>query len=172
MQEPLIISVDRRSNRWNQELHLRSAHLFDADRYRPSSRMLGRCHLHSALDEVVFAAKGIGTWHSIRNETPERCMCPSEHLPMDICHNANSIHLQSAGQGRASAKLKKHPTSLAPGVMAMSYLLIATGRAEVMVDPIANTMGSRRCSTCRRRSPAVASQAGLANRPSSWRRRR
>lgn len=91
-----------------------------------------------ALDEIVFAARGSGAWHSIRQGELRRCQVSSRKLEdgLFVVSQVDSFAEREAGQGfRALEQTAYITRTWGDGY---GYLLIATGRAELMVDPIAN----------------------------------
>jgi histidinol-phosphatase len=91
-----------------------------------------------ALDEVVFAAVGSGCWHSARGSTPQPCHVSDRKLSegLFVVSQVDSFDKIGAGQGYRAIEKESYITrSWGDGY---GYMLVATGRAEVMVDPIAN----------------------------------
>lgn len=91
-----------------------------------------------ALDEMVFAARGAGAWHSVRQSEPRRCQVSSRQLDegLFVVSQIDSFGDRGAGQGYRALEQAAYITrTWGDGY---GYLLIATGRAELMVDPIAN----------------------------------
>lgn len=91
-----------------------------------------------ALDEIVFAARGLGTWHSARGSDVTRCKVSSKTLEegLFVVSQVDSFGQRGAGDSyRAIEKAAYISRSWGDGY---GYMLVATGRAELMVDPIAN----------------------------------
>ncbi|QDV27701.1 histidinol-phosphatase [Aureliella helgolandensis] len=91
-----------------------------------------------ALDELVFAARGCGAWHSVSGRTPTRCHVSQKPLDQGlfVVSQVDSFHKRGAERGYESLEQAAYITrSWGDGY---GYLLVATGRAELMVDPIAN----------------------------------
>ncbi len=96
-----------------------------------------------AMDELVFAASGHGAWHlpaghSQRSTSPKRCQVSTRGLEegLFVISQVDSFDGRGAEQGyRDIEKLAYVTRSWGDGY---GYLLVATGRAELMVDPIAN----------------------------------
>lgn len=91
-----------------------------------------------ALDEMVFAAVGGGAWHSVRGSVPQSCRVSQRSLSdgLFVVSQVDSFDKIGAGQGyRAVEENAYISRSWGDGY---GYMLVATGRAEVMVDPIAN----------------------------------
>lgn len=91
-----------------------------------------------ALDEIVFATKGKGAWHSARGSEPTKCQVSSRDLKdgLFLVSQVDTFRKRSAESCYLEFENKAYVTrSWGDGY---GYLLIATGRAELMVDPIAN----------------------------------
>ena len=91
-----------------------------------------------ALDEVVFAAKNTGTWHSIRGSEPSLCRVSLRPLSEGLFVTTQFDSFAKRGAGEGYQKLEKAAYISRTWGDGYGYLLVATGRAEVMVDPIAN----------------------------------
>ncbi len=91
-----------------------------------------------ALDEIVFAAQGTGTWHSIRNSEPTRCQVSTRPLAQGLFVTTQLDSFDKRGAGEGYRKLEKASYISRTWGDGYGYLLVATGRAEAMVDPIAN----------------------------------
>ncbi len=91
-----------------------------------------------ALDEIVFAATGSGAWHSAKGCTPQRCQVSSRKLEdgLFVVSQVDTFDQRGAGDGFRELQSAAYVTrTWGDGY---GYLLIATGRGELMVDPIAN----------------------------------
>ena len=91
-----------------------------------------------ALGEIVFAARGAGAWHSVRQSKLRQCQVSSRKLEdgLFVVSQVDSFATRGAGQGYLGLEQAAYITrTWGDGY---GYLLIATGRAELMVDPIAN----------------------------------
>ncbi len=91
-----------------------------------------------ALDEIVFAAQGTGAWHSLRSEVPSKCQVSKRPLAQGLFTTTQFDSFQKRGAGEGYQKLEKASYISRTWGDGYGYLLVATGRAEVMVDPIAN----------------------------------
>jgi histidinol phosphatase-like enzyme (inositol monophosphatase family) len=92
-----------------------------------------------ALDECVFAARGQGAWWR-RHSSPPRVARVSQQPTL-----ANGVFVTSQidtfaqrGGAEAYARLERKAYVTRTWGDGYGYLLVATGRAEVMVDPIMN----------------------------------
>lgn len=91
-----------------------------------------------AMNEMVFAARGEGAWHSKSGQAATRCRVSDRSLEegLFVVSQVDSFAERGAGQGYAALEKAAYITrSWGDGY---GYLLVATGRAELMVDPIAN----------------------------------
>lgn len=91
-----------------------------------------------ALDELVFAGRGVGAWHASRNHELTRCKVSNRQLSdgLFVTTQMDSFAKRSAAAGYQ--RLEKSAYITRTWGDGYGYLLVATGRAEVMVDPIAN----------------------------------
>ncbi len=91
-----------------------------------------------ALNEIVFAAKGCGTWHSKAGSAPKRVKVSDRSLEdgLFVVSQVDTFEERNAQQAYRDLEKQAYVTrSWGDGY---GYLLIATGRAELMIDPIAN----------------------------------
>lgn len=91
-----------------------------------------------ALDEIVFAARGMGAWHAARGGELTRCQVSQRPLSdgLFVVSQVDSFAGRNAMQAYHELEQAAYVTrSWGDG---FGYLLVATGRAELMVDPIAN----------------------------------
>ncbi len=91
-----------------------------------------------ALDEIVFAAKGLGAWHSLGASPPRSCHVSQRSLSegLFVVSQVDTFAKQGREQGYLALEREAYITrSWGDGY---GYLLVATGRAEVMVDALAN----------------------------------
>ena len=91
-----------------------------------------------ALDEIVFAARGLGTWYSARRETPTRCQVSSRSLADGLFLTSQVDTFNKRDAFTCFDRLQKSAYITRTWGDGYGYMLVATGRAEVMVDPIAN----------------------------------
>lgn len=92
-----------------------------------------------ALDECVYAARGMGAWHVKRNGSPQRARVSGvKHLSESLFCCGSVSTFVSAHRAETFEKLRA-ASKLARGWGdCYGYVLVATGRAEVMVDPVVN----------------------------------
>lgn len=91
-----------------------------------------------ALNEIVFAGRGAGAWHSVGGNLATKCQVSRRELShgaflvsqADLFSRRNA---QEVYDGLESAAYVTRTWGDGYG-----YLLVATGRAELMVDPMAN----------------------------------
>ncbi|MEM6468837.1 MAG: histidinol-phosphatase [Planctomycetota bacterium] len=93
-----------------------------------------------ALGEVVIAAEGLGCWHRKRvGEDWMRARVSSKSKISDAVFLSSQVDsFAERGAGEAYLELEKSCWITRTWGDGYGYLLIATGRAEVMVDPICN----------------------------------
>ena len=91
-----------------------------------------------ALDEIVFAAKGSGAWHSQGGSEPSLCHVSSRTLGQGLFVTTQVDSFGKRGAGEGYQNLERASYISRTWGDGYGYLLVATGRAEVMVDPIAN----------------------------------
>lgn len=88
-----------------------------------------------AVGETLAAAQGLGcTWNE---RTPK--MSGASRLADALVLHGNEKHFAAAGKGAAWERLKARAARLSGWSDAYGYLLVATGRADVMIDPRMNT---------------------------------
>jgi histidinol-phosphatase len=91
-----------------------------------------------ALDEIVFASKSAGTWHSIAGSAPVACRVSNRGLDRGaFLVSQGDLFARRGAQGVFGALESEAYVTRTWGD-GYGYLLIATGRAELMVDPVAN----------------------------------
>lgn len=90
------------------------------------------CAYFPALDEIISAATGHGAhW----NGKPCR-VSDVTGLDRAVCTHIDTAYFGKNGKGEAWERLQKAVYYNAGWCDAYGYLLVATGRAEVMVDPV------------------------------------
>ncbi len=99
--------------------------------------LAGAIHI-PPLKEMIFAVKDRGAWWSYGGKLAERARVSSRDLAhgMFVTTQFDSFRKRNAERGLAQLEQASYVTrTWGDGY---GYLLVATGRAEVMVDPIAN----------------------------------
>jgi histidinol-phosphatase len=97
-----------------------------------------------ALDELVYAAAGRGAWHSLGGAAPVRARVSSRsRLAESLLCTSDFVSFRrrpdGADRGReARRRLEEACLVNRTWGDGYGYLLVATGRAEVMIDPIMN----------------------------------
>lgn len=91
-----------------------------------------------ALDEIVFAASGAGAWHSVKGSVPERCQVSSRRLADGLFVVSQVDTFDKCGATANYKTIEKAAYITRSWGDGYGYLLVATGRAELMIDPIAN----------------------------------
>lgn len=90
------------------------------------------CAYFPALDEMISAASGLGAhWNG------KPCRVSEEaNLDRAVCAHIDTAYFAQNGKGEAWERLQKAVYYNAGWCDAYGYLLVATGRAEVMLDPV------------------------------------
>lgn len=89
------------------------------------------------LSEMVFAAKGGGAWW-VRGDAmpvPARVSRATALKDAVVCFTSTTV-FQRAGKTQALLSLTQHAKQLRGYPDAYGYLLVATGRADAMLDPL------------------------------------
>jgi histidinol phosphatase-like enzyme (inositol monophosphatase family) len=93
----------------------------------------------AALDEGIYAARGRGAWHFVGKAEPQRAqVSASKSLSEGAFVTSQVDTFDKRGAGEAFLKLQKAAYITRTWGDCYGYLLVATGRALVMVDPIMN----------------------------------
>lgn len=90
------------------------------------------CAYFPALDEMLSAASGQGAWW---NEQPAGVSTESD-LSRALCCHIDTAYFAENARGAEWERLQKAVYYNAGWCDAYGYLLVATGRAEVMLDPV------------------------------------
>jgi fructose-1,6-bisphosphatase/inositol monophosphatase family enzyme len=92
-----------------------------------------------ALDEGVYASAGQGAWHFSGSREPRRCQVSSRpRLGDGLLVTSQVDTFARRGAAGAFAALEAAAYITRTWGDCYGYLLVASGRAEVMVDPILN----------------------------------
>lgn len=91
------------------------------------------------LDEIVFAARGCGAWHSVRGSTPQLCHVSKRSLEDGLFVVSQVDNFAKRGAQAAYHALESTAYVTRSWGDGYGYLLVATGRGELMVDPVANS---------------------------------
>ncbi|HUE72487.1 MAG TPA: histidinol-phosphatase [Pirellulaceae bacterium] len=91
------------------------------------------------LDEGIYAERGGGAWHFRGSETPRRVSVSSKpRLAEGLFLTSQVDNFAERGGQAVYEQLQRAASITRTWGDCYGYLLIATGRAEVMVDPIMN----------------------------------
>ncbi len=97
--------------------------------------VLGVIHM-PALDEQVYAGKGLGAWYVAPGAKPTPARVSSvESLESGLLCVTDVASFAQAGRGTAFERLQERARLCRTWGDCYGYLLVATGRAELMVDP-------------------------------------
>lgn len=91
-----------------------------------------------ALDEMIYAAQGQGAWHVTSSGEPVKCSVSSRALAEGTFLASQFDLFARTGSQAAFQELEAEAYVTRTWGDGYGYLLVATGRAEVMVDPMAN----------------------------------
>ncbi len=91
-----------------------------------------------ALDEIVFAARGFGAWYSRQGRPASRCQVSNRLLEQGLFLTSQVDTFGKRGSQHCFERLQQKAYITRTWGDGYGYLLVATGRAEAMVDPIAN----------------------------------
>jgi histidinol-phosphatase len=92
-----------------------------------------------ALDEGAYASVGAGAWFFQKDEPRQRCQVSKKQRLADGLFVSSQVDsFAKRGAGDAYEALQKAASITRTWGDCYGYLLVATGRAEVMVDPILN----------------------------------
>ena len=91
-----------------------------------------------ALDECVYAAIGQGAWHQRADAPPRRAQVSSREKLGEALFCTSDPSYPTPARQAACSRLRKACLLSRTWGDCYGYLLVATGRAEVMVDPVMN----------------------------------
>jgi histidinol-phosphatase len=121
-----------------------------------------------ALDEMVYAARGAGAWHVRGSAAPiPASVSARATLRESLVCSSDFTSFARWSAGRAAGEAARGRIESACGVVrtwgdGYGYLLVATGRADVMIDPLLNAWDAAAVET-------VVTEAG--GRFTDWRGR-
>jgi len=100
--------------------------------------VVGVIHM-PGLDEMVYAAKGNGAWHVVNGGAPKPAkVSQKERLSDGLLTYCELRTFHHCGRIEAFHKLEAAAWLTRTWGDCYGYLLVATGRAEAMIDPIMN----------------------------------
>jgi histidinol phosphatase-like enzyme (inositol monophosphatase family) len=88
------------------------------------------------LDERVYAAMGHGAWHVLGDGPPQPARVSSRPLGEGLFLTSDSASFDRVGRRDAYDRLQSAAKLSRSWGDCYGYLLVATGRAEVMIDPV------------------------------------
>ena len=90
-----------------------------------------------ALDECVYAARGLGAWYVHADQPPRRAHASAtQTLSKAMFVTSEVINFEKTGRRGAYDRLQAAARLTRTWGDGYGYLMVATGRADVMVDPI------------------------------------
>ncbi|MDZ4780119.1 MAG: inositol monophosphatase family protein [Planctomycetia bacterium] len=100
--------------------------------------VIGVIHM-PGLDEMVYAAKGQGAWHVVRGGSPQPARVSEKvKLSDGLLTYCELRTFTNCGRGEAFRQLEAASWLTRTWGDCYGYLLVATGRAEAMIDPVMN----------------------------------
>lgn len=102
-----------------------------------SGQCVGGIIVLPALHELVWAGRGLGAWHETNQSEPKRC-CVSKcsHLADATFVTSEVLTFGKSNRREAYNRLEKNVRLTRTWGDAYGYALVATGRADIMVDPV------------------------------------
>ncbi|GIW98447.1 MAG: histidinol-phosphatase [Pirellulaceae bacterium] len=91
-----------------------------------------------ALDEIVVAATGCGAWHATAKAAWHPARVSDRDLEVGLFTTSQVDSFWQRGAEAAYRELERRASITRTWGDGYGYLLVATGRAELMVDPVAN----------------------------------
>ena len=91
-----------------------------------------------ALEECVYAAVGQGAWYVQGTKPPQAAHVSQRPLSQGLFLTSEVANFEQVGRRDAYDRLQAAARLSRSWGDAYGYLMVATGRADVMVDPIAN----------------------------------
>ena len=90
-----------------------------------------------ALGELVWAGTGLGTWHETKRGEPKRCrVSDCSRLEQASFLTSEISTFSERHRWEAFSRLEKNVKLVRTWGDGYGYVLVATGRADVMVDPL------------------------------------
>ena len=92
-----------------------------------------------AMDEIIVAAQGLGAWHRRQGSDWDRAQVSDrEHLSEAVFVTSQVDTFDERGAGETYKTLERDCWISRSWGDGYGYLLVATGRADLMIDPICN----------------------------------
>jgi len=89
-----------------------------------------------ALQELVWAGIGLGTWHETKRSEPKRChVSDCSDLAEATFFTSEVLTFDKCNRREAYNRLEKSVRLTRTWGDAYGYVLVATGRADIVVDP-------------------------------------
>jgi histidinol-phosphatase len=90
-----------------------------------------------AMDECVYAARGLGAWHNWADQSRRSArVSPQRSLAQSLFVTSEVLSFDKMGRRAAYDRLQAAARLTRTWGDAYGYLMVATGRAEIMVDPV------------------------------------
>jgi histidinol-phosphatase len=91
-----------------------------------------------ALDECIYASMGQGAWYQVGGSAPKRAQVSAREKLSEALLCSSDTRIAAAERAGAYARLQQAVAVSRTWGDCYGYLLVATGRAEVMIDPVMN----------------------------------
>lgn len=99
--------------------------------------LLGVIHI-PATGETAYAAAGAGAWYVLGDQPPRRArVSPCRRLAEGLLLTSELATFDQSGRREAFGRLQSAARITRTWGDCYGYLMVATGRAEVMIDPVA-----------------------------------
>lgn len=90
-----------------------------------------------ALDETVYAARGLGAWHLIADQPPRPARVSQQrHLSKSLFVTSEVLSFDKTNRRPTYDRLQNAARLTRTWGDGYGYLMVATGRADLMVDPV------------------------------------
>ena len=90
-----------------------------------------------AMDECVYAARGLGAWYVSADQSPRPArVSPQQSLAKSLFLTSEVLSFDKTGRRAAFDRLQTTARLTRTWGDGYGYLMVATGRAELMVDPV------------------------------------
>jgi histidinol-phosphatase len=104
---------------------------------RDGAPVLGVIYI-PALEECAYALRGQGAWYQRRGDLPQRTQVSRSSSLSEALLCASDTRMTTPSRQDAYTRLQQAVRTSRTWGDCYGYLLVATGRAEVMIDPIMN----------------------------------
>ena len=90
-----------------------------------------------ALDETIYAADGLGCWHTTHGANPKRAQVSSvDQLDQSLINTTSMSYFRTPAHRRLYEQLDAHAKHTRGWSDCYGWALLATGRVDAMVEPV------------------------------------